>query len=142
MKTSRKTDYAVHALMIMAKNKNEELSVKELAEIENVSSSYLAKVMQQLSASGIVSSTEGKKGGYTLSKSAGEINLAQIMELFEGENNFFECVDDIHGCTIKDRCKIHRVFGQAYQKMLAELEKTNIKDIINPEITLKKELIR
>lgn len=134
MKTSRKTDYAVHALMILARNEADELSVKEMAEIENVSSSYLAKVMQKLSAAGIVSSAEGKKGGYTLNKEAEEINLAQIMKLFEAEENVFECVDDIHGCTIKDRCKIHRVFAQGYQKMLAELEQTTIKDIINPEI--------
>jgi Rrf2 family nitric oxide-sensitive transcriptional repressor len=134
MKTSRKTDYAVHALMILAKNKKEELSVKELADIENVSSSYLAKVMQRLSADGIVSSAEGKKGGYILSRDAEEINLAQIMELFEAKENVFECVDEIRGCKIKDRCKVHRVFAQAYQKMLAKLEQTTIKDIINPEI--------
>ena len=82
MKTTRKTDYAVHALMILAKNKKEELSVKELADLENV----------------------------------------------------FQCVAEIHGCKIKDRFKIHRVFAQAYQKMLAELEQTTINDIIEPEI--------
>ncbi|MGM0604019.1 MAG: RrF2 family transcriptional regulator [Bacillota bacterium] len=134
MKTTRKTDYAVHALMILAKNKKEELSVKELADLENVSSSYLAKVMQKLSAAGIVSSAEGKRGGYTLSRDAEEINLAQIMKLFEAEENVFECVDEIHGCKIKDRCKIHRVFAQAYQKMLTELEQITINDIIEPEI--------
>lgn len=134
MNTSRKTDYAVHALMILAKNKKQELSVKELADLENVSSSYLAKVMQKLSAAGIVSSAEGKKGGYTLSRDAEEINLAQIMKLFEAEENVFECVDEIHGCKIKDRCKIHLVFAQAYQKMLTELEQTTINDIIEPEI--------
>jgi Rrf2 family nitric oxide-sensitive transcriptional repressor len=90
--------------------------------------------MQKLSAAGIVSSAEGKRGGYTLANNADNINLAQIMELFEAKDNVFECVDDIHGCSIKDRCKIHRVFGRAYQKMLAELEQTTIKDIIHPEI--------
>ncbi len=134
MKTSRKTDYAVHALMILARNKKQELPLKELADRENVSSSYLAKVMQKLSAAGIVSSAEGKKGGYTLSRDAEEINLAQIMQLFEAKENIFECVDDVHNCRIKDRCKIHRVFGKGYQKMLAELERTTIKDIIDPEI--------
>jgi len=134
MKTSRKTDYAVHALMILARNKGQELSVKELADLENVSSSYLAKVMQKLSAAGIVSSAEGKRGGYTLANNADNINLAQIIELFEATDNVFDCVDDVHGCSIKDRCKIHRVFGRAYQKMLAELEQTTIKDIIDPEI--------
>lgn len=139
MKTSRKTDYAVHALIILARNKTEELSVKELADIENVSSSYLAKVMQKLSAAGIVSSVEGKKGGYTLAGDAENINLAQIIRLFEATDNVFDCVDDVHGCSIKDRCKIHHVFAKAYRKMLVELEQTTIEDIIEPEI--KKERI-
>ena len=134
MKTSRKTDYAVHALMILARNKKEELSVNQLANIENVSPSYLAKVMQKLSAADIVSSAEGKMGGYTLSKDAEKVNLAQIMELFEAKVNVFECVDQIRGCKIPDRCNIHQKFAQAYKKMLTELEQTTIKDIINPEI--------
>ncbi|MGM0602536.1 MAG: RrF2 family transcriptional regulator [Bacillota bacterium] len=134
MKTSRKTDYAVHALMILARNKDEELSVKEIAEIENVSPSYLAKVMQELSNSGIVNSEEGKNGGYKLSKKAEDIDLAQIMTIFEAEDNIFECVDEIHGCTIRDRCKIHAVFGAAYQKMLDHLKKTTIRDILKPEM--------
>jgi len=46
----------------------------------------------------------------------------------------FECVDEIRDCKITDRCKIHQVFAQAYQKMLAELEQTTINDIIEPEI--------
>ena len=134
MKTSKKTDYAVHALIILARRRGEELSVKELAEIENVSPSYLAKVMQTLSRNGLVSSAEGKRGGYSLQKKAAQISLAEILEIFEEEKNVFDCVDQQHGCTIRDRCKIHRAFENAYQKMLAELEETTIADILNPEI--------
>lgn len=135
MKTSRKTDYGIHALMILAKKDGEELSVNELAEIENVSASYLAKVMQELSNHNIVSSSEGKQGGYTLNLSPEKITLAQVTEIFESDQGVFECVDDLHGCTIKDRCKIHGVFRDAYQKMLDELKKTTIADILDPEIT-------
>lgn len=136
MKTSRKTDYALHALIILGRNKGQELSVKEIAEIENVSASYLAKVMQELSNNKIVISVEGKKGGYRLNKKADEINLADIMMIFEADDNIFECIDKVHGCTIKDRCKIHAVFADAYQKMLDHLKKTTIKDILNPEVKL------
>jgi len=134
MKTSRKTDYGIHALMILAKKAGEELSVNDLAEIENVSASYLAKVMQGLSNHNIVSSTEGKQGGYTLNLPPEEITLAQVTDIFESDDGIFECVDDLHGCTIRDRCKIHAVFREAYQKMLAELENTTIADILDPEI--------
>jgi len=134
MKTSKKTDYAIHALMILAKRPNQDLSVEEIAEIENVSSSYLAKVMQKLSGVGIVSSSEGKKGGYSLAKKPQKIDLASIVKILEEDENVFDCVDDVHGCDIRDRCKIHSIFTKAYKKMLNELSKTNIKDILEPEI--------
>ena len=134
MKTSKKTDYAIHALIILAKNFNQELSVEEIAEIENVSSSYLAKVMQKLSGAGIVSSSEGKKGGYSLTKNPKNIDLASIVKVLEENKNIFNCVDEVHGCEIRDRCKIHSVFTKAYQKMLEELSKTTIDEILEPEI--------
>ncbi len=134
MKTSKKTDYAVHALIILARNEAKEISVNEIAEIEKVSPSYLAKVMQALSRNGLVSSSEGKEGGYQLNKRASEINLADIMEVFEEKENIFDCVDQVHGCTIRDRCKIHRAFTEAYQNMLEELRKTTIEDLMDPEI--------
>ena len=134
MKTSRKTDYGIHALMILAKKDGEELSVNELAEIENVSASYLAKVMQELSNHNIVSSSEGKQGGYTLNLLPEEITLAQVTEIFETDKEVFDCVDDLHGCTIRDRCKIHAAFREAYQKMLKDLKNTTIADVLDPEI--------
>ena len=134
MKTSRKTDYGIHALMILAKKDGEELSVNDLAEIENVSNSYLAKVMQELSNHNIVSSSEGKQGGYTLNFPPEEITIAQVTDIFETDEGVFDCVDDLHGCNIRDRCKIHFVFREAYQKMLAELEATTIADVLDPEI--------
>ncbi len=120
--------------MILAKKDGEELSVNDLAEIENVSASYLAKVMQELSNHNIVSSSEGKQGGYTLNLPPEEITLAYVTDIFEADGGIFDCVDDLHGCKIRDRCKIHAVFRKAYQKMLLELENTTIADILDPEI--------
>jgi Rrf2 family protein len=134
MKTSRKTDYAIHALMILARNKNEKVSVKQLMEQQNISKSYLAKVMQKLSSAQIVESSEGKYGGYRLVKKPGEIRLSEIVTIMEEGRNIFNCVDEKRGCNIKDRCKIHKVFKKAYQNMLKDLEKTSIKDILDPEL--------
>lgn len=134
MNTSKKTDYALHALIVMARNKNFEYSASELAEIENVSASYLAKVMQKLSKHKIVSSSEGKTGGYKLYKKAEDISIADVVKILEEKEHVFDCVDEVHGCTIRDRCKIHAAFKDAYQEMLKKLRKTSIADIIDPEI--------
>lgn len=136
MKTSIKTDYAIHSLMLLAKNNNE-MSVNELAKNQDISKSYLAKVMQKLSNADIVQSTEGKSGGYKLTRPPEKINLSEVVKIMEGKINVFECLDDKRNCEIKERCKIHFAFKNSYQQMLKELEKTSIKDILEPE--LKKE---
>jgi len=133
MQTSLKTDYAIHSLMLLAKT-GKAISVTDLAEKQNISRTYLAKVMQKLSNAGIVKSSEGKAGGYQLSKPPAEIKLSEIVKITEDGINIFECVDDKRNCEIKDNCKIHYVFKKSYQSMLKELEKTSIKDIINPKI--------
>ncbi len=133
MKTSRKTDYAIHSLMLLAK-KEKEMSVTELAEEQNISRTYLAKVMQKLSNAGLVKSSEGIKGGYKLTKPPADIKLSEIVKITEEGINVFKCVDEKRNCTIRDKCKIHNVFKESYQIMLKELEKTSIKDILNPKI--------
>ena len=105
-----------------------------VAEIENVSSSYLAKLMQKLSKPGIVSSSEGKQGGYSIKRDPEKIDLTSIVKILEEEKNIFDCVDEVHGCKIRNKCKIHAVFTEAYEKMLNELSKTSIADILEPEI--------
>ncbi|MFW5787909.1 MAG: RrF2 family transcriptional regulator, partial [Halanaerobiales bacterium] len=84
MQTSKKTDYALHALMILARRK-EDISVERLAEIQNIPETYLAKVMQKMSAAGIVKSSEGKGGGYSLSLPAEKIDIASIFKITEGK---------------------------------------------------------
>jgi len=87
-----------------------------------------------LSNAGIVKSSEGKTGGYQLTKTPAEIKLSEIVKITEDGINIFECVDDKRNCEIRDNCMIHYVFKKSYQSMLKELEKTSIKDIINPKI--------
>ena len=132
MKTSLKTDYAIHSLMLLARTEKE-MSVTDLSERQNISRTYLAKVMQKLSNSDIVKSSEGKKGGYQLIKDPADIKISEIVKITEEEVNIFDCVDEKRNCEIRDKCKIHYVFKEAYQSMLEELKKTSIKDILDPE---------
>lgn len=133
MKTSLKTDYAIHSLMLLAR-KGKEMSVTELAKKQNISRTYLAKVMQKLSKAELVKSSEGIKGGYKLNKPPADIKLSEIVAITEKDTNIYDCVDEKRNCEIRDKCKIHYLFDKAYQSMLKELEKTSVKDIINPKI--------
>ncbi len=76
-----------------------------------------------MSNANIVKSSEGKTGGYRLTKPPIDIKLSEIVKITEDGINVFRCVDDKRCCRIKKRCKIHYVFNKSYQSMLKELEK-------------------
>lgn len=130
MQISRKCEYAIHSLMILAIHSKVELSVEELAEMQGISRTYLAKVMQKLSKAGLVESSKGFKGGYQLTITPGQITLDQVVETFEREDNFYQCMKDERDCQLEPNCLIHASFRQAYGKMLQELKKVRISDLL------------
>lgn len=131
MQISRKTEYAIHTLMILAYNQGQEMSVDELAAMQEISRSYLAKVMQKLAGAGLVQSSKGFRGGYCLTLQPGEISLATIVQLFEEISLFYDCVDTGRGCRLKKCCKIHQTFQNAYQGMIRELEQVRLADVLD-----------
>ncbi|MCK4260249.1 MAG: Rrf2 family transcriptional regulator [Halanaerobiales bacterium] len=131
MQISLKSEYAIHSLMILALYQGEEISVDELAMMQQISQTYLAKVMQKLANTNLVQSSKGFKGGYTLNLSPHEITLAKVVTLFEKEEQFYDCKDQERSCLQQKNCTLHKTFQQAYKAMIRELEKVCINDLLS-----------
>ena len=58
--------------------------VEELAQVEEVSPSFLLQILNDLRKNGLVSSKRGKFGGYQLARHPREISLGQVVEALEG----------------------------------------------------------
>ena len=85
MKFSRKSEYALRALLTLASARElAPISVRELAEKNEIPRKFLEAIMGELRENGFVESLAGKKGGYRLSKPAEEITLGEILRHFEG----------------------------------------------------------
>ena len=80
---------ALHALDLMAKNKDKVLSTTEMAKKLKASYNHLTKIMQQLTKAGIVSPIRGPKGGFLLTKKAEKSKLKDIIEIMDGEYSDF-----------------------------------------------------
>jgi Rrf2 family nitric oxide-sensitive transcriptional repressor len=130
MQISRKSEYAIHSLMILAYNRGQGMSVDELATMQEISQTYLAKVMQKMAGVGLVQSCKGFNGGYTLAALPSDISLGQVVALFEEEAQFYTCMDAERGCQFGKQCLIHRTFHKAYIRMLAELEQVHLADLL------------
>jgi len=85
MKFTTKTEYGVICLAHIAKNAwPASVTVKEIAEHEGFSTTFTEKILQSLGRAGIVTSQQGNKGGWMLTRPPAEINLKEIVEALEG----------------------------------------------------------
>lgn len=92
MKFSIGIEYALHCLLYMVDlNENKSIRVRDFAEFQGISESYLSKTFTQLSKAGIVLSSPGIKGGYRLAKSPQSISFWDIVEAIEGKDPLFQC---------------------------------------------------
>lgn len=77
------TRIAILALIELASDPDQQVSVSEIGQKFRVSAHHLAKVMNTLGRAGLVKSARGVGGGYSFSGNARRTTLLDIIELFE-----------------------------------------------------------
>ncbi len=96
---NKETDYAIQLLKLVPKDKKYCISLKDIAKQSGVSFLFLQKIARKLRLAGLIKATNGINGGYSLSKSAKEISLKDIIVAMEGGCAVLPCY-----CTTK-KCK-------------------------------------
>ncbi|HOX42357.1 MAG TPA: Rrf2 family transcriptional regulator [Myxococcota bacterium] len=130
MKLSKSTELALHGLFQLATTRPRQLLVAEMATAQHVSTSYLAKVFQRLARKGLVKSTRGKKGGFTLAREPAQITLADIVRAVEAEEPLFECLGPQRDCKALEDCLVHDCFKAAEAQLFHTLEGTSLGDLL------------
>ena len=90
---STKAEYGVRVMAHLAGTDGETpVSLSSIAEAEGLPLAYLEHLVQRLRKQGLVESRRGAHGGYTLSRPASEITMAEIVEALEGNLAPIECI--------------------------------------------------
>lgn len=85
MKISTKGRYGLRALVDLAVNvSGQPVPLTAIAARQRVSVNYLEQVFGQLRRGGILQSTKGAGGGYSLSRDPSCITVREILEVLEG----------------------------------------------------------
>ena len=85
MMVSTKGRYALRLMIDLAQHANEgAISLKAISERQSVSMKYLEAIAALLNRGELIRSARGKDGGYTLSRPANEISVAEVMAITEG----------------------------------------------------------
>jgi len=137
MQVTKTLDYAVRSLTYMGHQPVEKHSMKEISHEQHIPLNYLAKIMRRLVKKGLVRSSVGPDGGYTLRKLPNEINLRDIYEAIEGEIRMVDCMDKDAICVFHESCPQLPVWDRIQVSMIKILEDTTLEDMLKEKNTLK-----
>lgn len=85
MKLSSQEEYGLRCLLQIARAGDAaSLTIGEMAEREGVSAPNVAKIMRILRRAGLVRSTRGKAGGYSLAREAGRVRALDVLSALGG----------------------------------------------------------
>lgn len=114
MKISTRGRYAVRLMLDLALNDGDNyVTIKSIAERQEISGKYLEQIISTLSRAGFVKSERGSQGGYKLAKPAEEYTIGSILRLIEGSLVPVACMDDEpNQCPRSDMCATLDVWRQ------------------------------
>ncbi len=116
MRISKKTDYALRALMTLVEyHGRAPIPIRELARRNDVPKRFLEHIMLDLKSKGWVESVAGIRGGYVLAKKPDQITMGEVVRFFDGILAPIDCVS-VSGyarCTQEPVCRFRRVFYDA-----------------------------
>ena len=94
MQFSVGVEYAFHSLFYMVEiPQGKTIGIRQLAELNKITETYLSKVFAKLRKAGIVRSIPGVNGGYELARPPEDISFWNVIEAIEGPSFFFQCVE-------------------------------------------------
>jgi len=106
LKVSTKGRYALRMLLDLAEHNGKFISLKEIAERQNISKQYLEQIVSLLNTSNILRTNRGKQGGYMLAKRPSEYTVREILRITEGNLAPVTCLEeDINDCEKASYCK-------------------------------------
>ncbi len=133
MQITRQADYAVRAVLYLAKlGPNSRASTAQIAKEQLIPTTFLAKIVSQLAAVGVVRATRGARGGVTLARPAADISLLEIVETIDGPMALNECVIEPDRCPMSTACPVRTVWCDAQVKLATQLAQTNFAQLIQP----------
>lgn len=139
---SKKCKYAIHALVHMARKPKEKTLIKEISSACRIPKKFLETILLDLKRAGILGSKQGKDGGYFLRRSPREVNLAEVVRLFDGAIAAIPCAtfkyyEACNECIDEETCSIRYAFLEVRNATVEKLKKDTLETLVKREARLQ-----
>ena len=135
MKISTKGRYAMRMLLDLAEHRGGGyISLKDIAQRQNISKKYLEQIIPILSSASILKANRGAQGGYMLSRTPDKYTVGEILRLTEGSIVPVDCAgQECPDCERSDSCAMRGVWKGLADVICQYLDGITLQDILDSE---------
>lgn len=130
MEITKKTEYAVCALVELASNPGEYISSKTIAARQDIPANFLPQIVALLGTAGWVMGVRGPGGGIRLEVDPNSISVNDVIELIEGPIAISKCMSHEFSCNRDGRCPMQPVWKEAQEAFVDVLRRRTIGDLV------------
>jgi Rrf2 family protein len=127
---SHTAEYAVRAVLYLAQAGRGATPVTDLSRALGIPANYLAKTLSRLARAGILASTRGKHGGFTLAKPATRVTVEAVVAPFDPVGRR-HCLLGNRVCSDRTACEAHESWAPVSDRMADFFRTTTIADILD-----------
>lgn len=135
---SKKCKYAIHALVHMGNDPTEKFLIKDISEACSIPKKFLEAILLELNRAGILGSKQGKGGGYFLRRKPSDVNLAEVVRLFDGAIALVPCAtykyyERCAECVDEVTCSVRHTFLTIRNETVEAMKKNTLADLVKTE---------
>ena len=138
MRVTTKGRYGLRAILELASYDGEKpVSIKAIAEKENLSPEFLEQIFFRLRKAGLITSTRGPGGGFKMNIPASKLTIAQIFDAVGEDISLAPCtrpVQDVR-CKMEPDCIMKNVWEDSTDYIRSHFDSITIDSILRKYTT-------
>ncbi|HBM81474.1 MAG TPA: Rrf2 family transcriptional regulator [Clostridiaceae bacterium] len=136
MKISTKGRYGLKAMLdLAAYSLGDQITLKSIAERQNISDKYLEQIFSALRKAGLVKSVKGTQGGYILGKRPSDITVGDILRVLEGTLSVIDAADNMDDDA--ETCIRNNVWEKIDESIENTVDSITLEDLVKDYVKMK-----
>ena len=127
---TRNIDYAVRALCFIANSKARIVAVTTLVKELKIPRPFLRKILQTLHKKGILKSSKGYGGGFSLARASSKIFLTDLIRIFQGQLKLNECILKKKICPDRSICLLKGKIDDIEKYVISKLDSVSVESLL------------
>ena len=129
MTFSKTTEYVIRILTLMAFCDKELFSARYLHDKLDIPYKYLTNLLRRLNEYGFLTSVQGKYGGFKFLRNPKDINIYDLVLVFDSDSTFTSCILGLQNCSNDNPCVMHNEWSKIKEQYIELLKQTTLEDL-------------